>query len=238
MNAILEMAALGFENNKEIVWGCGGSLISLKFVLTAAHCLYNVEYGSVKHVRLGDLNLKSDEDDDQVQDFTVMKRYKHPLYKRPSKYHDIALLELDRDAKVTEYVKIACLNVIDIPNDNVYIAIGWGLLSFHGKTANILQKVHVREVNNSACNNFYEVHQRFYNSGIVESTQICAGEPGKDTCKGDSGGPLQIRNRNYLKAYDIHGVTSFGKACLLTNSPGVYTRVSYYIDWIESIVWP
>lgn len=39
--------------------------------------------------------------------------------------------------------------------------------------------------------------------------------------------------------YDIIGVTSFGSGCGLSKShPGVYTRVSYYIKWIEDIVWP
>lgn len=41
-----------------------------------------------------------------------------------------------------------------------------------------------------------------------------------------------------IKVYDVVGVTSFGKACGLSNSPGVYTRVYNYLSWIESIVWP
>lgn len=56
--------------------------------------------------------------------------------------------------------------------------------------------------------------------------------------QGDSGGPLQIYHSNddIECMYDIVGITSFGKAC--SGSPGVYTRVSKYIEWIENIVWP
>lgn len=76
-------------------------------------------------------------------------------------------------------------------------------------------------------------------SGIITS-QLCAGElnGGKDTCQGDSGGPIQIVKNNPYCMYDIVGVTSFGKFCGFKNSPAVYTKVSYYIPWIESIVWP
>lgn len=60
--------------------------------------------------------------------------------------------------------------------------------------------------------------------------------------QGDSGGPLQIYHEESEKnkcMYNIVGVTSFGQGCGLSkNHPGVYTRVSHYIQWIENIVWP
>ncbi|XP_017781179.1 PREDICTED: serine protease snake-like, partial [Nicrophorus vespilloides] len=97
------MAALGYDDTEhnETYWGCGGSLISLKFVLTAAHCRNSIAFGPVKYVRLGDLNLKTTDDEADPQDFLVTKTYKHPLYKRPIKYHDIALIVIDRAAMIT-----------------------------------------------------------------------------------------------------------------------------------------
>jgi secreted trypsin-like serine protease len=55
--------------------------------------------------------------------------------------------------------------------------------------------------------------------------------------QGDSGGPLQITKPDNQCIYYIIGVTSFGTGCGDKKFPGIYTRVSSYIDWIESIVW-
>lgn len=55
--------------------------------------------------------------------------------------------------------------------------------------------------------------------------------------QGDSGGPLQKFHHKHLCMYTIVGVTSFGRYCG-TRTPGVYTRVYSYVDWIENIVWP
>lgn len=56
--------------------------------------------------------------------------------------------------------------------------------------------------------------------------------------QGDSGGPIQITRPNNRCVYNIIGITSFGKFCAAKNAPGVYTRVSSYVPWIENIVWP
>ncbi|XP_017783435.1 PREDICTED: serine protease snake-like [Nicrophorus vespilloides] len=231
------MAVLGYGSNstQKLNWSCGGSLISEKFVLTAAHCLNHKEFGPVKYVRIGDLNLKLTNDSVKHQDFLVANTIKHPSYKRPSKYHDIALIELDHSVKITEDVIPACLNLAK-SNPVQYAATGWGLLSFQGVAPDHLQKLVLNHVNNTECNKHFEVNARTLKRGIMENRQICAGYPGRDTCQGDSGGPLQTKNE--LGVFFIHGVTAFGKPCLLTSSPGVYTRVSNYLRWIEESVWP
>lgn len=76
-------------------------------------------------------------------------------------------------------------------------------------------------------------------NGIIES-QYCAYDPDgkKDSCEGDSGGPLQIiSDRTDLAT--IVGIVSFnGAGSCGSKLPSVYTRVASYIPWIESIVWP
>jgi len=64
---------------------------------------------------------------------------------------------------------------------------------------------------------------------------VCAGllEGGKDSCQGDSGGPLVVRAENADTAI-IYGIVSWGYGCALPNLPGVYTRVTRYVDWIQS----
>ena len=69
--------------------------------------------------------------------------------------------------------------------------------------------------------------------------QVCAGKltGGKDTCQGDSGGPVGIEILGRRVMHHVIGITSFGIDCG-SKVPSVYTRVSSYVDWIESIVWP
>jgi secreted trypsin-like serine protease len=54
-----------------------------------------------------------------------------------------------------------------------------------------------------------------------------------DTCQGDSGGPLMaLVNHGWVLA----GITSYGYQCAVAGSPGVYTHVSYFIPYIQSII--
>ena len=54
-------------------------------------------------------------------------------------------------------------------------------------------------------------------------------EGGKDACQGDSGGPLICEEQNKKV---LHGIVSYGAGCALPKSPGVYTRITKYFDWI------
>lgn len=85
------------------------------------------------------------------------------------------------------------------------------------------------------CKKMYGRHKKIP-KGIVES-QLCAGNGRQDTCQGDSGGPIQVMAKGNSCVYYIVGITSFGKSCA-SNSPGVYTKVFSYLNWIEEIVWP
>lgn len=111
-------------------------------------------------------------------------------------------------------------------------------LNLGGKPSTGLLKADLTLVANSVCSAGY-IGESSLVDGILPS-QICAGdETGeRDTCQGDSGGPLQVVTwLNFQRIYHVIGITSFGRGCA-TTQPGVYTRVSYYLDWIESVVWP
>uniref|UniRef100_A0A224XHV2 Putative trypsin-like serine protease n=1 Tax=Panstrongylus lignarius TaxID=156445 RepID=A0A224XHV2_9HEMI len=232
------MAQIGYGESPRISWLCGGSLISERFVLSAAHCTKPNNRGPAKWARLGDLNTATDSDDAQTVIARIAERYDHPGYDAIKLYNDIALYKLERDVQLNHYLRPVCLDVGD-RSDKSAIATGWGHTEWGGRGSATLKKVSLNIVSTSRCNETYASSiGRQLPEGIVGSSMMCAGdEQGKDTCQGDSGGPLQVALSEPYCMFSQIGITSFGRACG-SNIPGVYTRVSNYISWIEKIVWP
>lgn len=230
------MAVLAIEDDSEIRWICGGTLISEKFVMTAGHCIV----AGLNLVRLGDLNLNKTTDDAQPENYRIEKVILHPEYNRSIaetfRYNDIALIKLNSTVKFNPYIRPACLtNIPEIPSK--FIATGWGRTGYFGSNSNILLKVQLELFTFGECDKIF-VNQSGLTFGIKE-TQICAGSRSSsgDTCGGDSGGPLQISHSNHYCMYSVIGITSVGFACGTKNVPAIYTNVYPYIKWIEDVVW-
>jgi len=68
----------------------------------------------------------------------------------------------------------------------------------------------------------------------VNNEMMCAGylSGGKDSCEGDSGGPLFYKLKSGL--YSQVGIVSTGMSCAKPNQPGIYTRLASFIKWIEN----
>ncbi|XP_021921295.1 serine protease snake-like [Zootermopsis nevadensis] len=236
------MAIIGYgSSEREISWMCGGTLVSDEWVLTAAHCSKSRDKGPAKWVRLGELNLEENDEDSKPKDFNIVEIIPHPDYKPPSKYHDIALFKLREKVVFDAYIRPACLQVEKDFKDTKGIAIGYGRMDYASDAqSKELMKVILDFVTNDDCSTYYknDVGGKQIPKGLIDA-QMCSGvlEGGKDTCQGDSGGPLQVVLDNPYCMYSVVGVTSFGKFCGFKNSPAVYTRVSSYVPWIESVVW-
>nr|XP_023023062.1 complement C1r subcomponent-like [Leptinotarsa decemlineata] len=230
------MAAIGF-NTTDQPWRCGGTLISERYVLTAAHCTFTSDAGPPSVVRLGELDLSTDKDGSEHRDYAVSKVVLHPEYEYPWKYNDIALLKTYSKVIFTKFIRPACLYTRTDIEYNTGVATGWGRTDFAGENSDRLMAVTLNIFENERCYRTYQSNKDLPKG--ITSSMLCAGElkGGKDTCQGDSGGPLLITKEGNQCKFYIVGITSFGKSCGQVNTPAIYTRVSEYIPWIEQNIW-
>ncbi|XP_073963724.1 clotting factor B-like isoform X2 [Choristoneura fumiferana] len=231
------MALLGFENPSPDDPICGGTVISDKFILTAGHCTYT-KGSKVSTAKVG--LLRRTENVPASNIYGISRIIKHPQYKPPSKYNDIALLQTDRQIQFGHTVIPACLDTGESGDASRASVTGWGDTAYLGSKADALLKVTLMKFESSECLRRYKVGQRHLEGGFNEASQLCYGDhtEAKDTCQGDSGGPLQIHNSRVHCMYSVVGLTSFGWHCGRIGFPGIYTRVDAFTPWIESVVWP
>nr|XP_040235805.2 acrosin-like [Anopheles coluzzii] len=231
------MAAIGWtRTDAPIAYLCGGSLITWKFVLTAAHCSADIDNIPPDTVRLADTDLASTSDDEFAQQIPIARIIKHPQYQWSRKYYDIAVVELEEYVKPNKAICVACLwREPNVPGD-LMDAVGFGALGFGERLSSTLQKIKLQALDETICAKRLPAMRREMPEGLRDD-QLCAHSATMDTCEGDSGGPLQTDRTDLLgKTYAlIVGVVAFGTPCT-NGSTGVYTRVSSYLDWIEEEV--
>ncbi|XP_037550026.1 suppressor of tumorigenicity 14 protein homolog [Nematolebias whitei] len=209
---------------------CGATLVSSRWLLSAAHCFQDsdaIKYSDVRAWRayMGMRVMTSGNNGAATR--LIRRILLHPQYDQFTSDYDIALLELSSPVFFNDLVQPVCVPAashVFITGTSCYVT-GWGVLMEDGELASRLQEASVKIISRNTCNKLYD--------DAVTPRMLCAGnlQGGVDACQGDSGGPLVCLERG--KRWFLAGIVSWGEGCARQNRPGVYTQVVRFSDWIR-----
>lgn len=201
--------------------------------MTSAHCFFYSDDPRLYQVRVGEHNASKYEGFEETIDIENVTI--HPGYKLGNATHtgdyDIAIIQLKRPAVFHKRVHSICLPDMEtsFPTGKTCFATGWGLQQENGNVySEVLREVAVNLVSKEVCNSNISY------KGMINERYLCAGFPagGRDSCGGDSGGPLACQNEN--GSFVLTGVVSWGEGCARANKYGVYLDVRTMLPFIES----
>ncbi|XP_048357233.1 alpha- and beta-fibrinogenase OhS1-like isoform X2 [Sphaerodactylus townsendi] len=197
---------------------CAGVLIDLNWVVTAAHCCKNSDIV----VRLGehDLEVSSGHEQMRISKNTFLFNPKGDCESECKE--DIMLIQLNEPAVRTDWVAPVNWATICPDVETICTVMGWGAITSPDETfPTVPHCVNITIFETKLCQDEFPC--------IVPENILCAGdlEGGRDSCRGDSGGPLICDNT-------LHGIVSLGgNPCGQPNMPAVYTKICKYADWIQ-----
>lgn len=210
---------------------CGASIIGASWLVTAAHCVAGAAPNEISaFVGITNLSQRSSQNALAVSGITL-----NPNWSPTTFNGDIALLQLATPLTFSTDIQPIALPITQDPTTwpaagSTASISGWGSTSFGGGSSEALLGANVSVLggpNDLGCGD--------YGNTFNSSDDICAGAVGGgiDTCQGDSGGPLVVGTS---QGFVLAGLTSVGNKCALPNFPGIYTRVTTFLPWINQYV--
>lgn len=203
---------------------CGASIIRENRAICAAHCVYQHEHEPQKFlIQAGSTSSDGDSNSTQLRLLSYIKR--HDLYDPYTIDNDISMMYWEENLIFDAFTAAVALpkRGDPFPYGKYCNVTGYGLTENGGDSSDLareLQDVEVPIYPTDICESNYP--------GLITENMFCAGVPngGKDSCNGDSGGPLTTDNTQW-------GIVSWGAGCGVPNRAGVYTKIPNYLDWID-----
>jgi len=240
MCAVLRKGELG--GNDVNLYVCGASLIDPGVVMTAAHCIKDyVDTPEVLKVRCGEWDTQQVIEPRKHEDRYAKAVSMHPLFNPRNLQNDFALLHLEEEFELQAHINTICLPDQYYKNyqDQDCAATGWGKDRFgkEGEYQVIMKQVAMNLTRHDECQDLLRTTRLGGRFNLDDSFLCAGGIPGKDTCKGDGGGPLVCPKyydvNPYNQQYVQTGIVAWGIGCG-SEIPGVYANVSEslcFIDW-------
>ena len=216
---------------------CGASLVAETWALTAAHCIAPSSWEPDSRYSLGvgrhDISLTPAQDDACADEIEVAEIRCHPAYDTSTLENDVCLLKLSRAPRCRGRA-MPSLDTGDASSSVGTVAqvAGWGDTG-HAGLSHLLHRVDVPLLSNAQCATWLSESGQ---TDVLYPSMLCAGylNGGKDSCRGDSGGPLFVRAGGVDGPFVQLGIVSWGFGCAERKMPGVYTRVSSHVHWLQA----
>mmetsp|Transcript_1362 Transcript_1362/g.1806 ORF Transcript_1362/g.1806 Transcript_1362/m.1806 type:complete len:362 (-) Transcript_1362:44-1129(-) len=208
---------------------CGGSVVASDIVLTAAHCVAGINESTLTAITNPyNVSNTTDEKTSSIDRIIV-----NPLYSTRIKngievhIHDVALLQLK--SPLSNYTVLLNSNqTLPKPGTELEV-LGWGYTNNAGSLPDKLQEATVESISLEECDTHPE------NENRLSSDMLCAASPGKDSCSGDSGGPLILKGANYSQDIQVGAVSWGSSTCASKFGAGVYNNIAEELDWIRFV---
>ncbi|KAJ8719350.1 hypothetical protein PYW08_011525 [Mythimna loreyi] len=210
---------------------CGGSLITQRTVLTAAHCIAAALVGNNLSSGLR-VTVGTNQWNSGGQTYTLQRHVNHAQYNANTIKNDIGVLITSSNVFLHSLVRTVPITYAFIGGGVASRVAGWGRIRAGGALSATLLELRVNTITGADCVQRVQravIDLNVRAPPVDPNIEVCTLQnAGFGTCNGDSGSALR-RNDNGQQ----FGIVSWGFPCA-RGAPDMFVRISAYQNWLRS----